>query len=239
MAPIAHVEHLSTAICEDMIAKGIWTSECPVPLERLRRVVFPYIDFEGHEHLEGELIVMDAVASYVVKIFEELHQRRFPLTSAKRIEHYNGSDDASMEANNSSAFNYRVIAGTKTISIHGYGLAIDVNPVQNPMVFRPTPHPEKDCMLIEIWPKGGEKFLSRARQLPGMVEPIVDIFAQYGFRDWGGLWETMWDIHHFQTPRWLAERLAAESSEQAQKIFDYYVAHPEIKTAEELATINF
>lgn len=232
-----HVEPLSTELREDMIAMGTWKPACPLSLDRLRRVTFAYIDFDDNEHKDGELIVMDVVASYVTKIFEELYQRRFPLTSAKRIEHYDGSDDASMNANNTSAFNYRVIGGTNIISMHGYGLAIDVNPVQNPFILRPVPHPEKGCMMIEVWPGAGVKFLSRASKLPGMVEPIVDIFAKYGFRDWGGLWIDMVDIHHFQPPRWLAEILAAETPDRAQRIFDYYVAHPEVKTKEELARI--
>ena len=231
-----HVEELSLSIREEMIFKGTWKPECPVPLDRLRLVTFAYIDFESQEHRDGELVVMDVVAANVAKIFEELHALKFPISSAKRIEHYNGSDDASMDDNNSSAFNYRVISGTKTVSIHGYGLAIDVNPVQNPMVFRPTPHPDKSCMQVEVWPGAGAQFLSRARQEPGMVEPIVGIFAKYGFRDWGGQWKDMWDIHHFQTPRWLAEILAAEKPSRAQELFDYYVQHPEV-TAEEILRI--
>ena len=37
-----------------------------------------------------------------------------------------------MSADNSSPFNFRVIAGTELFSQHALGRAIDINPVENP-----------------------------------------------------------------------------------------------------------
>ncbi|UNM06474.1 MAG: hypothetical protein H6925_01900 [Holosporaceae bacterium] len=80
-------------------------------LERLRVVEVPYFSFDGKTEWGQLVVVMDAVAPFVLNIFEELHDRQFPIYSMKPIEQFDGSDDASMEANNSSAFNYREIPG--------------------------------------------------------------------------------------------------------------------------------
>ena len=114
-----------------MMNAQVWSAHCPVPLNRLSLVQFSYHDFNGTIHYDGSVVVMDVLAPHVENIFRHLFLQRFPLQSAKRIEHFEGNDDASMAANNCSAFNYRAIAGTNTISIHSYGAAIDVNPVQN------------------------------------------------------------------------------------------------------------
>ena len=232
------IHHLSSEIREDMIKRKTWSPACPVPLERLRRVKFSYVNFEGKEHHDGELIVMDVVAPHLSKVLEELHKRAFPINKARRIELYNGNDEIAMADNNSSAFNYRVIEGTTTISIHGYGLAIDINPLQNPFVSNPKDQEGKEYATVEVYPKQGKEFLNRSNQRPGMDEPIVDLFAKHGFRIWGGKWNDPMDFHHFQTPRWLAETLAEKPAEEAQKLFDYYVDHPEISTKEDLLKIS-
>lgn len=207
--------------------KKIWAPTCPVSLDRLRIVEVPYISFEGHTQW-GQLVVMDAVAPFVLNIFEELHEREFPIYSMKPIEHFEGSDDASMEANNSSAFNYREIPGRGVISIHAYGLAIDINTVQNPYMGNAYPSEKKACMLIEVWPKQGIEFMNRLHQRKGMVEPIVEVFHKFGFRDWGGMWKDLMDYHHFQTPRFLAFLLAEMTSNHAFQFFEWYVDHPQV-----------
>ena len=109
---------------------------------------------------------------------------------------FNGSDELSMAANNSSCFNFRPIAGTKTLSMHSYGLAIDINPVQNPFIVI------KDrFQKVIVHPKQATEFLNRHNQRSGMVEPIVGILKKYGFSQWGGVWNNPIDYHHFQVSR--------------------------------------
>src|SRR5215470_19718540 len=79
-------------------------------------------------------MVMDAAAESVLRIFTKLRKMRFPIAKARLINHYDGDDDASIADNNTSAFNSRNVAGTNTLSLHAYGLAIDLNPLQNPYV---------------------------------------------------------------------------------------------------------
>ena len=50
------------------------------------------------------------------------------------INKYNWSDEESMDANNTSAFNYRYVKGTGKLSSHALGRAIDINPIQNPQI---------------------------------------------------------------------------------------------------------
>ena len=139
-----------------------------------------------------------------------------------------------MKKNNTSAFNYRPIEGTSTLSLHSYGAAIDVNPVQNPFVGNHGVNREKDCGFTEVWPVEGLSYLNRAHPEPGMVEPVVGIFYKHGFRDWGGYWKDPIDYHHFQLPRSLAEFLAEMSSEHAVLFFRWYVENPEVNFSEKL-----
>jgi len=206
--------------------KGVWASKCPVSLERLRIVDVSYYDFKN-EVSQGKLVVLDAVATFVMTIFQDLFQRQFPIQKMIPIDEYDGSDDASMEDNNSSAFNYREIPGRGVISIHSYGLAIDVNTVQNPFMGNSYLNKEKGCSMIEVWPTKGIEYINRFHQRKGMVEPIVDIFHKYGFRDWGGHWKDLMDYHHFQTPRYLAFLLSEMIAEDAVDFFRWYVDHPQ------------
>lgn len=207
--------------------EGLWKSDCPVSLERLRVVQIVYRTFEGKTK-EGEVIVLEAVSPFVMRIFQELLEEDFPLHKVIPIDHYKGNDDASMADNNSSAFNYRPIAGKKILSIHSYGLAIDINPIQNPYMGNSFINEHKQCGAIEVWPTKGLEYVNRRHQRPGMVEPIVDIFYKYGFRDWGGDWQDLMDYHHFQTPRFLANLLADMDPDHADDFFKWYVEHPEI-----------
>lgn len=223
--PIFKESPLNTEQRQLMVDKGVWKPSCPVSLDRLNVVHFSYHTFKGEICHAGQIVVMDAAAPHVANIFRHLFLMRFPIHSAKPIEHFDGSDDASMAANNTSAFNYRKIAieGNDAVSIHSYGLAVDVNPVQNPYAGHFSKHPAKDCGQMEVWPTEGLEYMNRGNQRPGMVEEIVDTFAHNGFKDWGGSWNDLLDYHHFQTPRILAELLAEMDARHAIDFFDYYV----------------
>lgn len=218
-------------LTEDYKAKlqkeGLWKSNCPVSLERLRAVHVTHHDFKGQIQ-EGSIIVLDAVAPFVMAIFKELFEEGFPLHKIIPIDVYGGDDDASMADNNSSAFNYRPIAGKNILSIHSYGLAIDINPVQNPYMGNSFINKEKQCGAIEVWPIAGLEYINRRHLRPGMVESIVDTFYKYGFRDWGGDWKDLMDYHHFQTPRFLADLLAQMTPDDADDFFEWYVENPHV-----------
>lgn len=184
--------------------------------ERLRILTISYYDFDGKSHNDGKIMVLDASADYVAKIFEELYAAKFPIHQMKLMSEYSGDDELSMADNNSSALNQRVIAGQKTLSIHSYGLAIDINPVQNPFITFPGG-------VRKIEPAAGAKFLDRSKNEAGFVEKITAIFYKNGFNVWGGNWNDIKDYHHFQTSRALAELLVEMSAYDAKKFFRLHV----------------
>ncbi|RYE06262.1 MAG: M15 family peptidase [Rickettsiaceae bacterium] len=195
------IKELPQQLQQSMIDKNVWYKSCPVQLEKLKLISVEYFDFSGKVK-EGCMVVHTVIAKAVVGIFKELADLKFPIAKMSTIDRYEGDDDRSMKDNNSSCFNYRKIANSSELSMHSYGLAIDINPLQNPyIVIDPINH------SISVHPKQGVSFLNRHNQRPGMVEPIVHIFKKYGFDVWGGEWNTPIDYHHFQTNRDLAKRL--------------------------------
>ncbi|MBM6399942.1 M15 family metallopeptidase [Phycicoccus sonneratiae] len=168
-----------------------WKPGCPVPIEDLRIVTMTYWGFDDRPHL-GRLMVHEDVARDVARVFGQLYDRRFPIRRMELIERYDADDDASMAADNTSAFNCRPITGTTDrFSIHSYGKAIDVNTIENPYV-------KGDLVL----PAAGRAFLDRTDVRPGMVvagDAVVKAFADKGFA-WGGDYVTLKDYQHFEIP---------------------------------------
>ena len=188
-----NIKEIPSTIVKQMQHKKVWQSDCPISIEQLRLVEISHFNFEGNIQ-SGEIIVLDKLAQSVLKIFEELMMIKFPIHSVYLIDKYEGDDEKSMAANNSSSFNFRMIVGSTKVSMHAYGLAIDINPVQNPYL------EIKDDGSVQVHPKSGVDFLNRSNIRPGMVEPIVPIFKKYGC-EWGGNWNKPIDYHHFQVPR--------------------------------------
>jgi len=212
-ANAAEAAPVSSAFCEDMKNHKTLTGHGPVGCDRLASVKFSYLGFDGRVHDDGEIIVMDAVAARVARIFDRLLDLRFPLAKAQPVNRYEGDDDASMADDNTSAFNDRVVSGSTSLSMHAYGLAIDLNPVQNPFL-------EGAGAMRRVSPHGGEKYLARGDLRPGMAETVISVFAENGFLIWGGDWHDPIDYQHFQVDRDLAEPMARLSGAAAREIFE-------------------
>jgi hypothetical protein len=209
-------------LCDDMRAHHVLNPGARVGCDRLMLVRFPYIDLDGHSHGDGEIIVLDTVAQQVSQIFTILHAQKFPIAKAHLMNTYDGDDDASMADNNTSAFNDRDKTGGGTKSLHAYGVAIDVNPVQNPYI--------KHSSKADIFsPPSGSAYADRLAgrqqkaEASGMAEAIVDVFADHGFTIWGGDWHNPTDYQHFQVSSHLAQQLIALSPEDARAQFGRYV----------------
>jgi hypothetical protein len=209
---------LAQPACERLKSARVLREQAPVGCDRLTVVRFPYVDFSGARHDNGELMVLDAVAPEVSQLFHALYRRRFPLARARLIDHYGGNDEASMRDNNTSAFNQRAVTGGGPPSLHAYGLAIDINPVQNPFL-QPG-----DTGMMRVSPPAGAAYLNRRAGRPGkppragMAENLVGLFAAAGFTVWGGDWDTPLDYQHFQFSRELAQRLAALPEREARQL---------------------
>ncbi|PYE53832.1 M15 family metallopeptidase [Deinococcus yavapaiensis] len=165
-----------------------WHVGCPVSLERLRLLQLSYWGFDTKPH-RGELVVHEEVASDVMAVMRALYEQRFPIEEMKLVDVYDGNDDKSMEANNTSAFNCRAVTGRPGVwSEHSYGRAIDINPVQNPYVRGRT-----------VLPPSATAFENRARVRPGMIhanDRVVAAFTAIGW-SWGGSWTSPKDYQHF------------------------------------------
>ena len=164
-----------------------WRVGCPVPVEDLRWVELSHWDDEG-EATTGVLVVHAEHVDDVVTVFGRLFEARFPIRSMLPITVFGGDDDASMRANNSSAFNCRLIAGTDRWSQHAYGGAIDINPLVNPWVRGDHVDPPEGAVHVE-----------RDPDVPGLIvagDVVTEAFAAIGW-GWGGDWQNSQDYQHF------------------------------------------
>lgn len=168
-----------------------WPVGYPVPIHGLAYVKLLYWGFDDKEHV-GALIVNKELAKDVLEIFLELYKNKFPIEQMRPIYEFKNDDDASMEANNSSAFNCREVTGQpKIFSQHSYGRAIDVNPRINPYAKE-----SKNLVL----PKGSREFVDRSIPERGKITReslIYTLFTTRGW-DWGGNWKDLQDFQHFE-----------------------------------------
>ena len=159
---------------------------CPVGPAALRTVAVSHWGFDGKPRV-GRVVVAKVVARGLVSVFRTLWRAKFPIRRLQPVSAYRGSDDASMAADNTSAFNCRFVGGTSRWSMHAFGEAIDVNPVENPYVRDST-----------VSPPAGRAYLDRSRERPGMAVVdgvLVRAFAAAGWK-WGA---SFGDYQHFST----------------------------------------
>jgi hypothetical protein len=166
-----------------------WRPGCPVGPEQLRVVRVSFVGFDGQAR-SGALVVNRSVTNDVQVAFRRLYAARFPIRRMEPVSAFGGSDDRSMAADNTSAFNcrYAVAPGPKRWSVHAYGEAIDVNTVENPYL-------EGGRVL----PPAGRAFTDRGRHRRGMAVAggaLVRAFASVGWL-WGGRWTASPDWQHF------------------------------------------
>ncbi len=168
-----------------------------VGYDDLRYVHVLHYDFEGNP-MEGELICNEYIAQDLVEIFYELYYNEYQLERMVLIDEYDGDDTASMEDNNTSCFNYRVVEGSESLSKHAYGLAIDVNPFYNPYVTYDKDGTER------VSPAAALEYADRSAGFPYKIDEedlCCRLFKEHGFI-WGGNWNSLKDYQHFQkTPK--------------------------------------
>lgn len=152
-----------------------------------------HIDFQGNTQV-GMLICNHTIAADLRDIFAELYRQRYPIERIRPISEYGDDDERSMQANNTSCYCYRPIAGSTKLSKHAQGLAVDINPLYNPCVRR-----RKDGTL-KVEPSTGRPYVNRQKSFPYKItanDLCYRLFTQHGFR-WGGSWHTLKDYQHFE-----------------------------------------
>lgn len=158
--------------------------------DQLVLMQLPYRDFSGAPQL-GAMIVARSVAAQVADIFEELYRSgRFRIAQMRLIDDFDGDDDKSIAANNTSGFNCR-LTDHGGLSKHALGLAIDINPVQNPYREGAVTAPESGRAFDE--PQ------ERRPEITGLIvdgDVVTRAFARRGW-SWGGRWKHTVDYQHF------------------------------------------
>ncbi|MFK0380324.1 M15 family metallopeptidase [Pandoraea sp. NPDC090278] len=231
------IEPITDRDCEIMAQNYTWQPDNPVACKRLRAILFSYSSDEMLK-TDGKIVVLDLIAPEVAKLMHDLSERGFYIKKSRPLEEYKGDDIASMNDNNTSAFNGRRTVTSSGWSLHAYGVAIDLNPLQNPVIY---PNQQEDPlgsiahgMVVPGKPgtalirpaassNANNNYLNRNiyRARPdedgfyrrGMAESVADLFAYYGFLTWGGYWNDPLDYQHFEVgPRSFVERLYAMDS---------------------------
>jgi len=166
-------------------------SRCPPAIENQQRLIeVLYYSFDDHIH-QGQIVIDERLVEDVREVFRVALELKFPFDSVipisneQFLEDGRWSDDLSMAANNTSAFNYREKTGGGTLSKHAYGFAIDINPQLNPYI-------KGDV----VFPPGSVYNVDQ----PGTLKeghPVVQAFLNLGWT-WGGHWKTLKDYQHFE-----------------------------------------
>jgi hypothetical protein len=176
-APIADCNYtLDDAIKGLEIPKSI--------VKQLTLINVEYYSFDNKLH-KGQVLINKKAAKDITEIFQIIKDIRFPVEKAIPVVKYNWSDQESMNDNNTSAFNYRKVKGQKVLSAHSYGLAIDINPLQNPHI---------KGNLVQ--PSMGKYEMEK----PGTILRDSKLVAEFRKRgwEWGGKWRSSKDYQHFE-----------------------------------------
>ena len=171
-----------------------WQDNPYIHRSDLRYLRVSHVDLEGRTHV-GELICNRLIADKLLAIFRELYKAHYPIQQMRLPENYDANDERQMRANNTSCFCYRNVSGSKNLSKHARGLAIDINPLYNPYVR----YSKQDGHQI-VEPATAKPYVDRKADYPYKIttdDLCYKLFIKYGFT-WGGAWRTMKDYQHFE-----------------------------------------
>ena len=167
-----------------LLRERAWRPGCPVPLRGLRLLTVSHWGFDGKART-GQLVVHRDAAVPLSKVLRRLYELRFPIRHMQLADLYGPKSAQPADGDVTGSFWCReavpspCTGGTRTgsWSNHAYGLAIDVNPVENPYVgCGMTRDPES------------LRYVDRTPLRKGMVTPaVVSAFRSIGW-GWGGAW---------------------------------------------------
>lgn len=171
-----------------------YKENCTIPRDSLRYLTLLHHNGKG-EILRGELVCHESIAADLIDIFKEMYEIGYPIERMELIDNYDADDETSMQANNTSCFNYRVVAGSKKLSKHAQGKAIDVNPFYNPYVKK-----RANGKGLYVSPQQASAYADRSKEFQYKIDeqdPLYKAFIQHGFI-WGGNWKSLKDFQHFE-----------------------------------------
>lgn len=176
----------------DRMKGNSYPANCTVSREKLRYLKVLHYTADNRIRL-GEMVVNQAISQDVLDIFKILFENRYPIEKIVLIDNYGADDEKSMSDNNSSAFNFRFVQGTRVLSSHSHGMAIDINPLVNPYVVKT----DKGTFVS---PKAGMPYVDREQNFVYKISAddlCVQEFKKKGF-EWGGDWKRRIDYQHFE-----------------------------------------
>ncbi|MCR5180424.1 MAG: M15 family metallopeptidase [Bacteroidaceae bacterium] len=161
--------------------------------EDLRYLQLLHVDLQGNVR-QGQMICNRAIADDLTEIFRSLYEARYPIERIQLADDFEANDERQMQANNTSCFCYRVVSGSKKLSAHARGLAVDINPLYNPCVRRRT----DGSVLVQ--PSNARTYVNRSTSFPCKItteDLAYRLFISHGF-EWGGAWRSLKDYQHFE-----------------------------------------
>ena len=171
--------------CNYTFEEAIKGIEIPNSISKqLTLISVEYYSFDDRLH-KGQLVVNKKAAKDIEEIFDFIKESKFPIAKVIPAVNFNWDDDASMNDNNTVAFNYRKVKGSKVLSAHSYGMAIDINPLQNPHIKGKVIQPDKG------------KYNVNASGTIIRDSKLVKEFVKRGWQ-WGGRWKSSKDYQHFE-----------------------------------------
>ena len=179
----------------------------------LRYLRLLHWDYDERIHL-GEMICNAAIAHELVDIFRQLYQAHYPIQRMVLPDNYGADDELQMRANNSSCFCYRAISGTKKLSKHALGLAVDLNTLYNPYVGMRNGKPFLEPSTAKAYTDRSKTFKYKIDQ----NDLAYRLFTSYGYT-WGGSWQTRKDYQHFEKELSQATKPVILGDER----FDFYL----------------
>ncbi|WP_116070686.1 M15 family metallopeptidase [Asanoa ferruginea] len=177
----------SKPVPASVLARSSWTEDCPVPSTDLRYVTVSFRGFDRHAHT-GELLVNKKAATGLISVFRQLFAANFPIERMRISSAAELNGPPTGDGNTTEAFACRPVRGQTSWSQHAYGLAVDINPFQNPY------HKGKTVL-----PELATAYLDRTSTWPGIVKPggpVVRAFHSIGWK-WGGDYQSLKDFMHF------------------------------------------
>lgn len=188
------VHAITDSVYHVMLGRS-YKAGCAVARSQLRYLTLLHYDADGQVR-RGEMVCHKDIAADLIEIFRKLYEARYPIERMRLIDNYGADDERSMTANNTSCFNYRPVAGTRTLSKHSQGRAVDVNPLYNPYV------KSRRGGGSTVSPKAGRPYADRSRLFKMKIDKAdlaYRLFTAHGFR-WGGTWRSAKDYQHFEKP---------------------------------------
>ena len=175
---------------------GLWHSGCPVALSGLRLLTVSYRGFDHKAH-SGALVVNAEAGRPLKRVFRRLYRERFPIRHIGFGYMYGPRDARPSDGDVTGSFECReavpspCTGGLKSghWSNHAYGLAVDLNPTENPYI---------GCGQSRD--PATKRFRDRSRHRRGMVDNrVIAAFSSVGW-GWGGAWTgTTKDYMHFSS----------------------------------------